>query len=359
MNILYGVCGFGNGHSARSAVVLEGLLQRGHRVAVMGFLNSQRYFSEHFPQLPLFPLQVPVVHVGREGVDFGRSADEPFNRFEDGHALNFRAMQATLDYFGGKPDLVVSDYELVCAQFAYALDLPLVTLDQQSKFAGFQFPEVNTYHRLEEKSRLSMFFPVAERRIACSFFQVPWERDPRFEVDLIPPLLRPEILATNPQTWSSDAPIVVYFSPHFSTEQTPEEIYTVLQGFPERQFIIYNRDTRPPTGNLIFRRFDKQGFIADLGRAAAVLTTAGHNLLSEITYLKKPIYTLPFPTFDQQCCADVIERQAWGRGLERVTGATFGAFLQNLPEYHHNLMTTEALLSPREALSEVFGILGL
>jgi hypothetical protein len=34
----------------------------------------------------------------------------------------------------GKPDLVISDYEPISAQYAYASGTPLVTIDQQSKY---------------------------------------------------------------------------------------------------------------------------------------------------------------------------------------------------------------------------------
>lgn len=367
MNIVYGICGFGNGHSARSAVVLEMLLARGHRVALFTFMNSQAYFATHFPAIPAFEIRVPVIPVSLPyGVDFHRTAHDPFNRFDDGHLLNFGAIHGALEALGGKPDLILSDYEWISGQMAYALEVPLVTIDQQSKFAGFQFPEITqgerVYSRLEEKSRLRLFFPVAEARLACSFFQVNSPPDPRFPVRLIPPLLRPELLALSPAT-APNQEVVVYFSPHGQLAQSPAEFYALFAEFPQYEFIVYSREPEADRANVRFRLFDKGAFFASLQSCAGVITTGGHNLLSEIVHLGKPVYTLPFTTFDQQACAAIIQAYGLGVGQETMSRADLGDFLAALPDYRARLQNHPALLDAKqgpalllEVLSQEFGI---
>lgn len=70
------------------------------------------------------------------------------------------------DEFLGRPDLVISDYEPVSAQYSYALRIPLVTVDQQSKYLLADSREMPTFGDLtpnEEIARLSLFFPKAYR----------------------------------------------------------------------------------------------------------------------------------------------------------------------------------------------------
>lgn len=347
MKILIGVTGFGNGHTARQADVLKTLVEREHQVAIFGYLNSERYFRQYYPNTPVFRIRVPIIHISPQtGIDFAKTAQEPFNHFTDGHQLNFDAMQRAYDYFGGRPDLVISDYEMIAAQFAYALDVPLVTLDQQSKFAGFQFPDLHGHSRREESARLKMFFPCAEARFACSFFQIPYPPDPSFEVEIIPPILREEItrLAVSDQL-SDSQEIVVYISPHLSTRQSLAEISDILAGFPEKRFLIFQpRQEQDDHHNLSFRPYDVNDFAHALERAAAVITTAGHNLLSELMYLRKPVFTIPMETFDQHCCAEVIQKNQLGVKADAITAAELAAFFAQLTEYKENLNAKRGLV---------------
>jgi uncharacterized protein (TIGR00661 family) len=362
MKLVYGICGFGNGHSARSAVVLEQLLARGHEVVLFTFMNSRAYFAAHFPAVPSYEIRVPVIPVSLPyGVDFRRTAEDPFNRYEDGQALNFGAMHGALETLGGKPDLILSDYEWIAGQMAYALEVPLVTIDQQSKFAGYHFPEITqgerVYSRLEEKSRLRLFFPIADTRLACSFFAVPYPPDEGFPAQLIPPLLRPELLALAPP----DEPhqeVVVYFSPHGSLAQSPAEFYELFAQFPAYDFIVYSRQPESDRGNLRFHSFDTGAFFESLRTCAGVITTGGHNLLSEIVHLRKPVYTLPFTTFDQQACAAIIQDYGLGRGQETMNRADLADFLAALPDYRARLQDHPALLNANQGLGALLEILG-
>lgn len=356
MKILYGICGFGNGHSARSGEVLQELLQRGHQVAVFGFLNSQRYCAAHFPQVPVYEVKVPILHVGRWGIDFLKSAQEPFNILPDAYTSCLLAMHQALEFFGGKPDLVLSDYEWIAGQFAYALDIPLVTIDQQSKFAGFQFPDIGQFSRVEEKARLAMFFPHVEARYACSFFQVTWSTDPTFKAELIPPILRRDILALRQQSLPThEDEVVVYFSPHGELRQPMEEVYRLFQRIRHKRFIVFNRKPQAAMGNIEFRQFDGGAFLQAIAQAESVITTGGHNLLSELVCLQKPVYTLPFDTFDQRCCASIVEACQIGKSTLTFSKADLDEFFQRLPEYSDYLATGQGLMTQFDGLSVLMG----
>jgi len=358
MKILLGICGFGNGHSARQADVLAKLNERGHDVVLFVFLNSKSYVEKHFSQNQAFEIRVPIIHVTDTGIDFGRTANEPFNRFDDDIRLNYGAMQGVLDYFQGKPDVVISDYELVAAQFAYAQDIPLVTIDQQSKFAGYQLPDIVGFSRLEEKSRLSMFFPKAEVRYATSFFQLPWETDPSFPVQLMPPILRQRfyeaINNTSQEPLSLTQQVTVYFSPHVQLQQSKEVIYQIFNQFKDIEFVVFQKYTQDSIGNIRFEAFDGDRFLQNLLNSQGVVTTAGHNLLSELMFLGKPVYTLPANTFDQRFCAYIIEHNALGVGRNTITQNDLQHFFDHQPQYQANITNRQGLVSAYNGLDVLF-----
>jgi Glycosyl transferase family 1 len=66
-------------------------------------------------------------------LDFAASLDAAQNQHINFFQENIAAM-AQAQKMIGKPDLVISDYEPVSAQYAYAYDAPLITVDQQSKY---------------------------------------------------------------------------------------------------------------------------------------------------------------------------------------------------------------------------------
>lgn len=67
----------------------------------------------------------------------------PANRNRDAFGANFSVMHAATKEFGGGLDLVISDYEPISAQYAYATGTPLITSDQQSKFTFLPYEEID------------------------------------------------------------------------------------------------------------------------------------------------------------------------------------------------------------------------
>ena len=171
MKIVLGVCGFGLGHSTRQRPILEGLLARGHDVILVTNDQSHQFFTSMFPQVPNARVYVPVIHTTPDGLDFGRTADDPRNDQPEAHPAFWNACGLIEQRFG-TPDLVISDYDMVSAQIAYLFGAPLVTLDQQSKFLGYDCPPIDAFTPTEHRMRLGFFFPRARARVASSFFTV-------------------------------------------------------------------------------------------------------------------------------------------------------------------------------------------
>lgn len=348
MKILVGVTGLGNGHTLRQAVIIEALLMRGHELALFVYSSSKTFFdnSPYRDKLKRFEIRTPIIPLTQTGIDFGLTAQLEYNHMPDVHQVNFAAMQSVLDAMGRRPDLVISDYEMVSAQFAYATGSPLITVDQQSKFAGFQLPEAGNLSRAAEQARLNMFFPRADARFACSFFEVTAPPDPTYPVEVIPPILRPEVLALSPDTFT-EGKTVVYLSPHVELEQSLDEFVEIYQQFPERQFIVFQKNSlrQEHKGNVRLQPIDPTTFLEVLASADSVICTAGHNLISELVYLQKPLLTIPAQTYDQQLCADIVAAANIGQRHSRLDAEALENFISKLGHYRQNMKENPMIAS--------------
>ena len=207
--------------------------------------------------------------------------------------------------------------------------VPLVTIDQQSKFLGYQTEDVGEYSRIEERSRLSYFFPYAKARYAVSFYPVETARDRDYTVKLVPAPVRKEILnlqrKKSPPREKHGRLVVVYFSPYGPLAQEPADILDVLAGFKDSRFILYANSadfdghSRAACEHIRFKTFNRQTFARDLASASCLISTAGHTLLSEAIYLKIPVYTIPLSTYDQHYCGRTVERYRIGMYSSRIT----------------------------------------
>src|SRR3989344_8837787 len=171
--ILYGVCGIGSGHTHRQLPLIEHF-SKSCRIIVFAYGYSLDFYKKHFKDnsnVSIVPVAVPF-YVGNEnGIDLEATKKLARNQGIDFDSTNAKAKEQ-ISVTLGLPDLVITDYEPISAQFAYDNDIPLVTIDQQSKYLCADCPDrIGNVSVAEELARLKMFFPKADTRIACSFFK--------------------------------------------------------------------------------------------------------------------------------------------------------------------------------------------
>jgi uncharacterized protein (TIGR00661 family) len=334
--VLVGACGMGNGHSARMQALVGSLQDRGHRVAIVTFGDGvtalEGAFAEpapvlvpsHFPGawVPMTPSGIDVPGSTANGRALGPVDD----------AWSFGLCERAVEALGGEPDVVLSDYEPASAQIAYMLGARLVTTEQQSKFLLHRTPDAGGYTRWHEAAKLRYFFPAADERIASSFFPVDeWERDERFSGRVIEPILRPVVLDLSPEV--DETSVVVYLSPYGPMGQSPEQVLAALGAVPGVRFRVFTKNRVPATpGNVEVSPFDQVAFAKSLASCAAVLSTAGHQLLSECLYLGKPVLAIPFDVYEQQFNAMVLEHFGIGMRADEVSPAAVTELLARREE---------------------------
>ncbi|MBS2011096.1 MAG: hypothetical protein JST01_28850 [Cyanobacteria bacterium SZAS TMP-1] len=350
--ILYGICGIGTGHTNRQLPLVEHFVAAGDRVMIFAYGESLAFYAARFAghaDVAVVPVSVPFYVGNKDGLDFEATARLEKNRGVDHTAINSAAL-ARAQQFLGRPDLVVSDYEPVCAQYAYACASPLVTIDQQSKYLVGDFPEdLGGQGYKDEVARLKLFFPRAHKRIACSFFQVAPKARPEVEegVLLCPAILKPSIvdLVRRPTAFPS---VLVYISSQQDFVQDLAEVADLCAEQSQADFHLFLPRTAEVAAferaNVRAYRQGDPRFSEVLSTCSAIVSTAGHSLLSEAMHLGIPVYAIALPVYEQAMNARIIDSGGFGLSRPAITAADLSQFLQKLPDF------TRAIAADREVL---------
>jgi len=347
--ILWGVCGIGNGHTFRQWPLIQHFADAGHRIVIFAYGESYDTLSHRFAKpsnVTVERVAVPYYVGNAQGLNFEATAKHPANQ-QDFATINARAM-ANAERTIGKPDLVISDYEPTAAQYAYAHNAPLVTIDQQSKYLAGQFPEtLNGQGYKDEVMRLRMFFPKADKRIATTFFRVPPARNAEEKVDIMPPVLRDEIIGLKRHPRTDKPSLLVYLTAQQALKQPLEEMLKALESSPAECHIFlppYVQNTPEDHGNLHFYRHGDKRFEHVLAECNGIVTTAGHTLLSEAMHLGIPVYAMPLDLYEQQMNAQVIAENGFGVMAPDLTSEKLADFIQNLSRFAENIEKDTTIL---------------
>jgi uncharacterized protein (TIGR00661 family) len=334
VRILYGVVGEGMGHAIRSRVVLDELC-RHHQVEVVVSGRAHDYLK--------------AIESERLGVNriWGLSLV-----YEDNRVRNFRTVLANLKgalVSGGwpeniraffdlaerfRPDVVVSDFESWSYLFARTNGLPVISVDNQQIVSRCELPpEITAGHEAEAQLTRAIVkakLPGCLHYVVTTFFRPPVVR-PR--TTLVPPILRPEVLAARPedgghllvyQTSTSDASLL----DRLRESGVECRVYGVRRGLAAEE----------REGNLRFRPFSDAGFVDDLRTSRGVVANGGFTLLGEAVYLHRPVLSVPVQKqFEQVVNARYLEREGYGMAADAVTGDVLGRFLERIPELRRNL----------------------
>lgn len=357
--ILYGVCGIGMGHTYRQLPLLDELA-KDNRIVLFVYGESKSFYEEHFrhsENVTVLTVSVPFYVGNAQGLDFAETARRIAASGIDHEAINLAAMELTQKLIG-KPDLVISDYEPVSAQYAYASGTALVTIDQQSKYlVGDYSQAIAGQTCLDEVARLRLFFPTAALRLACSFFTVPRRADGKSagseKVIICPPIIKPAIVAMKQRrrqaqqdkskSGSQTRSILVYISSQRDFVQSYEEVLTVLSTAPEYHFHVFVKELPQHLlaglpSNVTLRRHGDPRFLDVLAECQGIVTTGGHTLVSEAMYLGIPAYLIPLAVYEQQINAHAVGDNNFGVCAENINQPQLATFLSQIESFAANII---------------------
>ncbi|MDD9944629.1 MAG: teichoic acid biosynthesis protein [Myxococcales bacterium] len=330
MKILYGVVGEGMGHAVRSRVVVEHLLARGCEVEIVASSRAADFLSQRFPEVH----RIHGLHILYEE-----------NRVRKGPTILSNALKGVAaipkqvkSYFelieDFAPQVVISDFESWTHLYAKVHRLPILSIDNMQILNRCQHPPeiVDGIKRDFEltKTFIKSKMSFCDHYLITTFFFPEIRRD---HTTLVPPILRPEILAT--QTSKGDHLLVYQTAeghdalPRALAElDVPCRIYGMHRGLSEDLV----------AGKITHRPFDEQTFVADLASARAVVCGGGFTVLSECVYLRKPTLSVPVVgQVEQIVNGRYLQHEGYGMAAQEVDAHTLSSFLENLPSYEAKL----------------------
>jgi uncharacterized protein (TIGR00661 family) len=299
-------------------VVLEHLTDVGHDVKVVTYHRGVGHLGGDFDLFETVGLHIESVN---NRVAPMKTLLSNLVRLPDGHK---KLQQLKKEIFKGfQPQVVITDFEPMCAYLAHHYDLPLITIDNQHRlrYMHYDYPERLKGDRQLTVHIIRAMVPKPDVSLVTTFYFGGVRNRRSF---LFPPLLRSQVLNLEP---SRKDRILVYLTSGF------ESFIEMLEAFPNEQFIVYGQGDQGIRGNLIFKAPSKQGFLQDLATCKAVMATAGFTLITESLHLKKPYLALPMTgQFEQAINAVFLEKLNSGINMHRISKAGIEDFLDRLPQ---------------------------
>ena len=332
MKILVGICGIGNGHLNRQTSVIKYLIQKNHQIVVATTDNNIEYFKKNFNKIDIINISIPWITCNCNGIDFKDSLKKYVDNKVDQYKSFFEFSINVEKIFLTKPDLVITDYEPNVAQYSYAVGIPLICMEQQSKFLFIEEEKIKNFSIVEEKRRLNYFFPKFEYKIISSFFPIEINDD-RIKV------VSPIISKLNKKTTKSNN-VLVYFSPYDDSEKY-DKILNILSKINNYNFIVYTKLNFPKylsVKNIVFKKFN-ESFKSDLENAEFLIATSGHQLISEAISIDVPLYLIPLDTYEQNYNALMVEKYGLGICAKKITAEELLHFCSKVDKYSENIMS--------------------
>ncbi len=326
--IVYGVSGEGSGHSSRAREMLNHLLRQGHECRVVSYDRGYANLKDDFEVFETEGLHIQSVE---NQVSVTKTFVDNIARLSDGLS-RLRALRHDV-FKTFRPDVVISDFEPMTAYLANHYELPLITIDNQHRmrYMTYPCPDELRQSAMVTETVIRLMVPRPDVSLVTTFYFGEVANDRTF---LFPPILRSAIVNV-PST--TEDHIVVYLTQSF------DAVLGLFSEFPRERFIVYGHDKTVDRGNVSFRQFDSEGFIADLSSCKAVIATAGFTLMTEALHYGKPYLALPMGgQFEQELNGLLLARSGYGKNAHDPDVSTIGEFLYRLPEYRERLATYPA-----------------
>jgi len=317
--ILYGVMGDALGHVSRSLAVAQAMPD--HEFLFVGGGRAQllREEGHHLEEVPI-------------GGTYYRGSRVDFSRTVVNFAKVFLGKKRTIQRVGDiiksfDPDLILTDYELFTPLAARKVGRPSVSLDHQHilSLCDWPPPRGNSLNRFFTCFSVRYLYSASDRFLISSFFHAE-PKDPT-RIEVLPPVVRSSI--SNYQA-SEGEHVLVYVKANILARLIP------LLETRKGRFIIYGMGDRPAKANLVFKRNSTEGFLEDMAACKYVITTAGHNIISEALCFRKPILCFPISfAYEQLVNAHFLARLGYGEFYEKpsINGSVLDGFESRLIKF--------------------------
>jgi uncharacterized protein (TIGR00661 family) len=336
MRILYGVVGEGMGHATRSRVVIEHLLARGHELRIVVSGRAHGFLVDRLrgkPRVAIEEIHGLTLSYEDNEVALGESLLHNLEEAPRGLLRNIQVYQKVAED-GFEPELVVSDFESWAYLYGVNHRIPVVSIDNMQILDrcqhGLGVTDWKSFDFRLAKLAVKLKLPGAYHYLVTSFFFPPVRKK---RTTLVPPILRPEILAARREPGEH---VLVYQSaasneallPMIADLDVPFRVYgRGAAGAPGHHDPVTGER---PIGKARIRLcpFSETGFVEDLRTARAVIAGGGFSLMSEAVHLRVPMLSVPIEgQYEQELNARYLEKLGYGRFATELEPETIRRFL--------------------------------
>ena len=305
MKVLFVIQGEGRGHFTQAIALKKILETNGHEIVrVLVGKSPSRQLPNFFSQKVTVPIRVfsspnflPSAH--NKKVNIFRTIIFNISNLVR-YLKSLHIVKKEIDESGA--DIVINFYELITG-LVYTLYKPKVKmiavahqyvfLHHKFKFPGSkagEFRTLNFFSLLTSRN--------AVKRLALSFYTLP--PDPKWRIEVVPPLLRKEILEIEPEEGD-------YLHGYMLNSGFSEEIIEWHNAHPQIPIhFFWDKNDVPEMveidKNLTFHKLNDQLFIKYMAGCKGYATTAGFESVCEALYLRKPVMMVP-THIEQECNA--------------------------------------------------------
>lgn len=339
MRILYGVCGEGFGHSSRAKEIIQHLVNKGYKVLIVTYGQATEILKNF-----------DLVKIEGFSLSFSNGELSLYNNFIENlrkvpmNIKNWSKIKKKIAEF--KPEICISDMEVLVPIVSYWKNLPLISIDNQHRLTHMKLDIPKKYNKdfLIAKTAINLCISRADAFIIMAFSKSKIGRD-KEKTYIVNPLLRKEILSLKEK--EKDFFLV------YQTKKD-ENLIKILRNIDEN-FVIYGYNKEKERGNLRFKKTGKN-FIKDLAATKAVIATSGFTLISEAIYLKKPYFAIPLKgQFEQTLNSLFLKKSGFGTFSENPNQNEIEQFINNLEKYKDKLKNNKT--NPNEAIEVLDSIL--
>ncbi|KPL22193.1 MAG: hypothetical protein AMJ75_08555 [Phycisphaerae bacterium SM1_79] len=320
--IIYGVAGEGFGHSSRSHLIGQTLIDAGHDVMFVGSQKSLLYLKQYFGDRVREIFGLSFAFEGQR-IDKSETLKRNLLKLPEANRLNDELFKEHFEPF--EPELVISDFEPFSAWWAWRKNVPFISIDHEHMLTlcKLEHKSRNWFSRITASVVTECHYVGAVAYIIVNFFKAPLRIDSAI---LAPPIVRPVVGALEPR----QAEHILLYS---TTGTGREQLREVLGKFGGQKFYIYGFNKDAEYDNCIFKKRSTEGFLADLASARGVIASAGFSLISECMYFKKKMLLLPLAgQYEQIINAHYIEKLGLGVSAEKLDETVIARFLDQLDE---------------------------
>ena len=326
--ILYGVAGEGFGHSCRSHLIGQHLVDAGHEVVFIASRKSLSYLRKHFGANVHEVFGLCFVYQNRNLLPL-RTLAANLAQLRDRRGADKELYSKVIEPFD--PNVVISDFEPFSVLWAWRHGVPLVSINHQDMLTMCELdhPPGQRLARLSAQLVTRCHHVGTAAHVILNFFCAPVKHALGV---LAPPVVRPIARSFSP---SRAEHILIY-----STDPSwKSRLLRILAAFPAQRFNIYGFNEKQRIGNCLLSKNSTEGFLQDLASCRGVIATAGFSLISECLHFRKKMLLLPIEgQYEQIINAFYADKLGFALHRRRLDTRALGEYLEALeePMVRHN-----------------------